>query len=316
MKGIVHKYDRIIIGATIESLLYALFTRTPVFYVVPKVPTTFDTVTIGTSYKILKIFPELVEVVSNKNKDLTRPQKELIWGRLVFLLSILGLMPASNLQAIRIEDNIVKLTTENSRLITLEVDKILLFDDDGIEGLDLPLVENTRYVVKDFIQFNNLKFMDKEYDVIYTDYDTVNQIWFLKSKDKRRKYDGCLISYCENLKDLQDNLTDYNIKFILKEQFKEYNLKGRENGYSDSGKQKHRPVTYKFTERIVQKEKCNVYQNTQYLTFMNYSVQEIMIMFDKIPYREYMLCERLLKISTQRRKSRTSQGSYRLRVKP
>lgn len=296
--------------------MYALFTRTPVVYVVPKVPTTFDTVTIGTSYKILKIFPELVEIVSNKNKELTRPQKELIWGRLVFLLSILGLMPASNLQAIRIEDNIVKLTTENSRLITLEVDKILLFDDDGIEGLDLPLVENTRYVVKDFIQFNNLKFMDKEYDVIYTDYDTVNQIWFLKSKDKRRKYDGCLVSYCENLKDLQDNLTDYNIKFILKEQFKEYNLKGRENGYADSGRQKHRPVTYKFTERIVQKEKCNVYQNTQYLTFMNYSVQEIMIMFDKIPYREYMLCERLLKISTQRRKSRTSQGSYRLRVKP
>lgn len=316
MKGLIHKHKRIIIGATIESLLYALFTRTPVFYVVPKVPTTFDTVTIGTSYKILKIFPELVEIVSNKNKELTRPQKQLIWGRLVFLLSILGLMPASNLQTIRIEDNIVKLTTENSRLITLEVDKILLFDDDGIEGLDLPLVENTRYVVKDFIHFNNLKFMDKEYDVIYTDYDTVNEIWFLKSKDRRRKYDGCLVSYCENLKDLQDNLTDYNIKFILKEQFKEYNLKGRENGYADSGKQKHRPVSYKFTERIVQKEKCNVYQNTQYLTFMNYSVQEIMIMFDKIPYREYMLCERLLKISTQRRKSRTSQGSYRLRVKP
>jgi len=316
MKGIVHKYDKIIIGATVESLLYALFTRTPVFYVVPKIPTQFDTVTIGTNYKILKIYPELQEIVSNKDKKLIRPQKETIWGRLVFLLSMIGLMPASNLQAIRIEDNVVKLTTENSRLITLQADKILLFDDDGIEGLDVPIVENTRYVVKDYIKFNNLKFMDKEYDVIYTDYDVVNEIWFLKSKDKRRKFDGCLISYCESLQDLQDNLTDYNIKFILKEQFSKYNLKGKENGYAPTGKKKHRPVAYEFSDRIIQKEKCNVYENTKYVTFMNYSVQEIMIMFDKIPYREYMLCEKLLKISTQRRKSHTLQGSYRLRVKP
>ena len=62
MKGLVHKHKRIIIGATLESLLYALYTKTPVFYVVPKVPTVFDNLTIGQDYRFISMFPELEEL--------------------------------------------------------------------------------------------------------------------------------------------------------------------------------------------------------------------------------------------------------------
>lgn len=315
MKGLVHKYDKIIIGATFESLLYALYTKTPVFYVVPKIPTEFDSVTIGSNYKIVSILPELKDVVSNYNETLIRPQKNVIWGRLVFLLSMLGLMPSTNLQSIRIEENLVKLTTQNSRLITLETNEILLFDDEGIEGLDPPIVEKTKYIIKDYVEFNNLKFLDKIYNVIYTDYTIANQIWFLESKTLIRDYDGCIVSFCSDLKELEENLTDYNIKFILKEQFKKYNLKGKENGYNPNGNKKHRPVAYTFLNRVIEKENCNIYEDTKYVKFINYSSQEIMMMFEKIPYREYMLCRKLLRISLQRRKSRTSRASYRLQEK-
>lgn len=312
MKGIIHKYHTIIIGATIESLLYALFTRTPVFYVVPKIPSEFESVTIGTNYNFIGILAELKDTYSNQDLKLTRPQKQIIWDRLVFLLSMLGLIQSSNLQAIRIEDKIVKLSTQNSKLITLEVDKILLFDDEKIEGLDPPIIENKNYIIKDYVQFNNLKFMNQEYDVIYTGYDTVNQIWFTPPSNNLRAKDGCLISYAEST----DDVKDYEIKFILKEQFKKYNLKGKENGFQPNGNKKHRPVGYTLTHRTVEKEKCNVYQDTNIIKFMNYSCEEILMMFEKIQYREYMLCRKLLKMSTQRRKSLILRGSYQLRVKP
>jgi hypothetical protein len=312
MKGIVHKYDKIIIGATFESLLYALFTRTPVFYVVPKIPSEFESVAIGTNYNFIGILAELKDTYTNQGLKLTRPQKQLIWDRLVFLLSMLGLLQNSNLQSIRIEDKIVKLSTQNSRLITLEVDKILLFDDEKVEGLEEPIIENNRYIIKDYVQFNNLKFMKENYDVIYTDYDTVNQIWFIPPSNNLRAKDGCLISYAQSPEDVRD----YEMKFILKEQFKKFNMKGKENGFQPNGNKKYRPVGYTFTHRTVEKEKCNVYQDTDIIKFMNYTSEEILMMFEKIQYREYMLCRKLSKMSTQRRKSLTLRGSYQLREKP
>ena len=316
MKGIVHKYDKIIIGATFESLLYAAYTKTPVFYVVPKIPTIFDSVSIGQNYKFINVFAELHQLETNKGTILTRPQKELLWGRLVFLLSIRGLLPASKLQSIRIEDGVVKLTTENSRLITLEANQILLFDDEGVEGLPEPTVVNDRYIVKDYVQFDKLKFINKSYDLIYTDYEYVNQIWFLPPSSKKRLHDGCLISYCNSLKEVQDDLTDYNIKFILKEQFDKYNMKGCENGIAPSGSKKYRPVSYFFLNRVIEKEKPNVFENVDNIKFMSLTADEIIGIFGRFPTLEYVLCDKLSKISLQRRKSLTLRGSYRLRVKP
>ena len=316
MKGLIHKYDKIIIGATFESLLYAAYTKTPVFYVVPKIPTIFDSVTIGQNYKFINVFSELKEIHTNKGIILTRPQKELLWGRLVFVLSIRGLLPASRSQSIRIEDNIVKLTTENSRLITLEAKEILIFDDEGIEGLPEPVIVNNRYIVKDYVQFDKLKFINNSYDLIYTDYEYVNQIWFLPPSSKKRLHDGCLISYCNSLKEVQDDLTDYNIKFILKEQFDKYNMKGCENGIAPSGSKKYRPVSYSFLDRIVEKEKSNVFENVDNIKFMSLTADEIIGIFGRFPILEYVLCDKLSKISLQRRKSHTLRGSYQLRVKP
>lgn len=304
MKGIIHKYDKIIVGATFESLLYSYFTKIPVFYVVPKIPSSFDSLPIGVNFKILKIKTELQDIYTNQGTKLTRPQKQLVWGRLVFLLSMLGLMPSTNLQAIRIEDNIVKLSTKGSKLITLEAKQILLFDDEGVEGLDPPLIENNKYVIKDYVYFNNLKFLDNEFDLIYTDYDVANQIWFTEPESQARLKDGCIISYCND----PNEVTDYAIKFILKEQFKKFNMKGKENGYHLSGLKKHRPVKYTFIQRVVEKEKSNIYQDTEFIKFVNYSIEEIFSMFEKAPYREFMLCTRLMKMSTQRRKSRILQG--------
>ena len=314
MKGLIHKHKRIIRRATLESLLYALYTKTPVFYVVPKVPTVFDSLTIGQDYRFISMFPELHELETNKETILTRPQKEMLWGRLVFVLSIRGLLPATNLQSIRIEDGLVKLSTQNSRLIKLEADEILVFDDQGVEGLPDPIVVNDRYIVKDFVEFNKLKFMDKSYDLIYTDYDYVNQIWFLPPSNEKRLKDGCLVSYCHSLRDVQDGLTDYNIKFILKEQFEKYNMKGCENGFHKSGTQKYRPVAYSFVSRIVEKEKPNVFRDTNNIKFMSLTADEIIGMFGRLPILEYVLCDKLLKMSLQRRKSLTSRGLSRLQV--
>jgi hypothetical protein len=316
MKGIVHKYDTIIIGATIESLLYALYTKTPVFYVVPKVPTVFDSLTIGQDYKFLKIFSELEDLETNNGTILTRPQKEILWGRLVFVLSLHGLLPISNLQSIRLDDGIIKLSTQNSRLIKLEAKQILLFDDEGVEGLPEPTIVNNRYIVKDFVEFNKLKFMDKSYDLIYTEYDCVNQIWFLPPSNEKRLKDGCLISYCNSAKEVQDDLTDYNIKFILKEQFEKYNMKGCENGIAPSGAKKYRPVAYSFVSRVVQKEKPNVFKNTDNIKFMSLTLDEIIGIFGRLPILEYMLCNRLLKTSLQSRKSRTLRVLSQSQVKP
>ena len=315
MKGTIHKHKKIIIGATLESLLYALYTKIPVFYVVPKVPTVFDSLTVGQDYRFLHVFPELHELDTNKGTILTRPQKEMLWGRLVFVLSIRGLLPATNLQSIRIDDGLVKLSTENSRLIKIEAEEILVFDDQGVEGLPDPIVVNDKYIVKDFVQFNKLKFMDKSYDVIYTDYDYVNQIWFLPPSNEKRAKDGCLISYCHSLRDVQDGLTDYNIKFILKEQFEKYNMKGCENGFHKSGTQKYRPVLYSFVSRVIEKEKPNVFRDTDNIKFMSLTADEVIGMFGRLPILEYVLCNKLMKISLQRRKSRTWQVSSQSQVK-
>jgi hypothetical protein len=93
-------------------------------------------------------------------------------------------------------------------------------------------------------------------------------------------------------------------------------MKGCENGIAPSGAKKYRPVAYSFVSRVVQKEKPNVFKNTDNIKFMSLTLDEIIGIFGRLPILEYMLCNRLLKTSLQSRKSRTLRVLSQSQVKP
>ena len=50
MKKEILKYDKIVIGSTLEGLLYAYLHGLPLFYAVPKAPTDFDTLPVSDQF--------------------------------------------------------------------------------------------------------------------------------------------------------------------------------------------------------------------------------------------------------------------------
>ena len=96
-------------------MLYAFHNNFPLYYVAPDLPFRFDD-NIGSHYSC--------------SNDLA------LWQQLHLRLTLNGLIPlSSKASSLTIDDHILKATTNNSRVIRVHFDKIIMFDPFGVQGL-------------------------------------------------------------------------------------------------------------------------------------------------------------------------------------
>jgi len=171
--------------------------------------------------------------------------------------------------SIKITDNKMKVTTKRSRTISLLFSKAIIFDEEGIAGIEVPRKQKKRkYEVLDW--FNVRSGMCHKCEVIESDTDFVQRIHFYPSD----RIDGN-----ENKKDLvsistmtEDQLHDVEhsevyVKFKTLHLMKEAGITGSKNGTDDRGNAKYRPIKIESAKREVRNITRSRYDNTEYLTF-------------------------------------------------
>ena len=295
MKKEILKYDKIVIGSTLEGLLYAYLHGLPLFYSVAKTPTEFETLPVNDQFwGALEHENIPTTIKTNKGELVIGSSKLEVWNKLFFSLSISGLIPCTSVQSLRIDDELVKITTTNNRLIKIQPKEILLFDDEGVEGLARAYKLNKRLIVYDWMIFRYL-IMNFDFTMVQTEWDYGNKLWFLKSQDGNRPCDACLVSYVNSQTELQNDLTDYILRFTLKNIFKEYDMRGRLNGFRPiTGTQNYRPIKYEFIDRQVVKEKPHLYHDWDNVKSMTHlTIEDIFKDKETTNYVMYKICSKL-----------------------
>ncbi len=285
MKSTVHKYDNVILGSTIEALMYAYITGYPVFFAGSRCPKDFE------HFEPAFTFPNMPHLLQTKNttKGIIEQgiNKEKLWSNLMFYLSLAGQIPITEeASSFRIDDGSFRIVLSERYMINVEPKTIHLFDDLNVTGLPLSKQVGV-YTVYDWLIFNSI--YKHELDIIYSNDNPINEIHFLEPTNNNRLKDGCLVSYYKTQKEMETEHTEYAIKFKLKDLFKEYGLKGKANGvyHYDKKTQRYKQVQYTFIQREVEKPK-NVYSDFDNIKFCDYTIESLSQQIASNPRVDYL----------------------------
>ena len=188
-------------------------------------------------------------------------QKAFLWERLLFLLSLEGKAPLSTLcTSLRCSRKSLVCSNDYAKIAEVNYNECYYFGDGNCTGIrSTETLANPTYVCYDWIAFH--RGGKHETDLIETEDDFVNQIWFYPSDriDGTTKVkDACVVS---RLTDEQLSDFDYSetmARFKALAEMESRGMKGKFNGYSPNGRPKH----YKFRTSHLYREKRNEFNPT------------------------------------------------------
>ena len=111
----IYKWDRVVIGSDLRSLLYSISHNIPIIFKEVNAPFRFE------------VIPDDVDLakIGIRGEEI-KYQREL-WEKLFFVAGLSGLSPmSSNAQNIRVKDRTLVITTKNSRVMKAEFNKFLV----------------------------------------------------------------------------------------------------------------------------------------------------------------------------------------------
>jgi hypothetical protein len=170
-------------------------------------------------------------------------------------------MPLGNgIQFARLDDNLLKITTNNSRLLRISFNKMFLFNED-ISGLPQQIKLNNKGKVYDYLNFMHLH--EKKTMLIESKTNLVNRLWIHNKK-------AIAIS---NVQDITEDLPDYAVKMKILDIGKQYDIKGKQNGIYHYRKElkipRFKKLDFRFYDRTFIKDKLNTYENRDDLHFID-----------------------------------------------
>jgi hypothetical protein len=258
MRDIVHKYDQVVFGSNLHALMYAYVNQIPLFYCSTNRPKIFEF--FDNTFEFANI-ANINTLIKNK-KDYNFGMRKLeLWKRLSFVLAYDGLMPLGNgIQFARLDDNLLKITTNNSRLLRISFNKMFLFNED-ISGLPQQIKLNNKGKVYDYLNFMHLH--EKKTMLIESKTNLVNRLWIHNKK-------AIAIS---NVQDITEDLPDYAVKMKILDIGKQYDIKGKQNGIYHYRKElkipRFKKLDFRFYDRTFIKDKLNTYENSDDLHFID-----------------------------------------------
>jgi hypothetical protein len=239
MKTPQYKFAKIVIGGSLHALLYSYEHGLPLIINKLDSPYRFE------------------------------PEKKELWNKLYFLLSLSGLnLLGDKTKIIRINDEQLSITTNNSRIIKIEFSQLIVFDDEFVFGLPTPVKEKQKFMVLDWMITKSCTQHDKEY--ITTKDNFVKEIHFYPTDridgNHLNKKDLVSVSYLTK-KQLQDfNYSDAYSRFKTEKLLKENKITGRKNGYQN-GKQINYNLKLEVKKREIKKLGMHLYKDTENIKF-------------------------------------------------
>ena len=289
--------DKLVIGSTLESLVYCFLNNLPMVCTRLQPPFSFEHFDVDDDLSVFGIQNIEQKIKTNLTEKTVGVNKLWLWERLFFHLSVSGLCFLSEKAvSLRISNNIIKAATANARLVKICFNDLIIFDDRNVHGLGVYKIENKIFTVYDWLDVRSG--MKHGYDQIEDTTDFVNHIIFYPSDrvagDHNFK-DAIAVSYLtkEMLQDFE--YSDINARFKTLQLMKQNGIRGARNGRDmlDKTKFKYYAVKIENTKREIV-EPRNIYRSTDNIIFNYNSINDII---DKNPLQESYVSRILKRIN-------------------
>jgi hypothetical protein len=178
---VTFEYDKIVVGSSLEAVLYAFNNQYPIIFAEEQRPFRFDYFEPGLDLICLGLEKQSKTLVSKDTTRVVGIQKETLWEHLLFLMSINGQVPLSNLaHSLRHLGDTIKCSNEYDKIAEISFNECIYFGDNKSTGfIHRKTLDNSEYICYDNIAFNIGG--KHELDYILTTDDLVREIWFYPS---------------------------------------------------------------------------------------------------------------------------------------
>ena len=197
------------------------------------------------------------------------PQEEELWNKLYFLLSLSGNnMFGDKIDTIRIDEKQLTVVTKELKVIKVGFNKLIVFNDQSIRGLPIPVKECDKYAVLDWMIAKSCTTHDFEH--ISSEDKFVKDIHFYPTDrmdgNHSRIKDLVSVSYLtkEQIKDF--NYSDTYARFKTGKILKENGLTGAKTGFSGD-KQITYALRLEVAKRELRKLNMHIYEDTENIKF-------------------------------------------------
>ena len=248
------EYNEIVIGSNLTAVLYAFNNKLPIFFTVPERPFRFDYLDLAQDIACVGMENAEHSLTTHSVNINVGTAKELLWERLLFLISLAGRAPLSTFcESMRHNGESIVCSNEYSKIAEIKFEKAYYFGDAKCSGLvkEKPLAD-PRYICYDWVAFN--RGGKHEIDFIETPDDFVQQIWFYPTDridGNSPVKDACLISRLTDEQLLDFNYSQTMARFKMVYEMESRGMKGVFNGHCP--KYGH-PKYYKFKTTSLRRE--------------------------------------------------------------
>ena len=238
----IFEYENIVIGSSLKAVLYAYSHNYPLFFTAPERPFRFEYFKPGLDLETLKLSHQAKSLTTFDQEKTVGIPKELLWERLLFLLSLDGKVPLSNLcHSMRYNGTTLVCGNEYAKIAEVAFDQCYYFGDDGCTGISQEKTfTNEQYMCYDYIAFN--KGGKHKIDYIKTEDKFVSEIWFYPSDridGATAVKDACAVSLLNKEQMQNFDFSETMARFKTVAEMESRGMKGVFNGYGPNGKPKH-----------------------------------------------------------------------------
>ena len=274
----IYHHDNLVIGGGLNAIIFAYLKGYPLVTNRDVLPFRFNYFDCDVDLSKLCLGLEKIHL---QEKTLG-PSKLDVYKHLNFVLSLGGLLPLGNgfFSSRLKEDNLLKITTKNSRMIQIKFDRLFIFNDDNISGLPEPVesLDENMFKVFDWIDITSTS---HPHQYLKTEDNFIREVFFYPTErmdgyhpDKK---DLVAVSYlnAEQLKNYE--YSDTYAKFKVLSILKEIGIRGQRNGRDmlDKTKYKYYALKAKPHRREVLPLQKNLYDDIENIEFMYQSEEDI-----------------------------------------
>ena len=254
----IAEYPNVVLGSSLDAVLFAFNHGYPIFFAEPERPFRFDFLDPHVDLSCLKIPTCNKSLTTFSDPKVIGYPKELLWEKLLFLLAVEGQAPLSNLcGTVRYDGERAVCSNEYSKIMEFTFDECIYFGDNKSSGfVEEKVVDEKKYICYDYIAFN--KGGKHEIDHIQTADNFVHEIWFYSSDridGNTPVRDACAVSFLE-----ENQLSDFNYsqtmsRFKVLHEMEERGMKGLFSGeYTTAGNPKY--YKYRTTSLYRETSEC------------------------------------------------------------
>ncbi len=237
-----------------EAVLFAFNNNYPIFFTTPFRPFRFSYFDSTVNLDCLKIKSTVKSLTTLDGQNAIGISKELLWERMLFLLSLDGKVPLSNLcHRIRYDGHRIVCSNEYSKIMEFKFNHCHYFGDIGADGfVRQKSLDEDNYICYDYIAFNSGG--KHEVDYLHTGDDFVSEIWFYGSDridGNTPVKDACAVSKLTGAQLMEFDYSETMARFKVVHEMETRGMKGTfAHDYTTAGNPKH----YKFRTTSIRRE--------------------------------------------------------------